>query len=81
MAHLMQALDEARLTCQGLTERHIVAVPLALARTLLEAANCEATELRRKLRSRGSSRVIWTTAGELLSVIEELEERFEEDAV
>jgi len=77
MAHLMQALDEARLTCQGLTERHIVGVPLALARTLLDAANCEATELRRKLRNRGSSRVIWTTAGELLSVIAELEERFE----
>jgi hypothetical protein len=77
MADLLQALDEARLTCQGLTERHIVGLPLALARTLLDAANCEATELRRKVRTRGSSRVIWTTAGELLGVIEDLEERFD----
>ena len=77
MADLLQALDKARLTCQGLTERHIVGVPLALARTLLDAANCEATELRRKVRTRGSSRVIWTTAGELLSVIDELGERFD----
>ena len=77
MADLLLALDEARLTCQGLTERHIVGVPLALARTLLEAATCEAVELRRKLRNRGSSRVLWTTAGELLTVIEELEERYD----
>jgi len=77
MTDLMMALDEARHTCQGLTERHIVGVPLTLARTLLDAANCEAVELRRKLRNRGSSRVIWTTAGELLHVIEELEERLD----
>jgi hypothetical protein len=77
MAHLMQALDEARLTCQGLTERHIVGVPLTLVQTLLDAANCQATALRRKLRNRGNSRVIWTTAGELLDVIAELEERYD----
>jgi hypothetical protein len=78
MSDLLLALDEARLTCQGLTERHIVGVRLALAQTLLDAAQCEAVELRRKLRNRGSARVIWTTAGELLTVIEELEERFDD---
>jgi hypothetical protein len=77
MADLLQALDEARLTCQGLTERHIVSVPMGLARTLLDAAKSEASELRRKLKSRGASKVIWTTAGELLGVIEELEERYD----
>ncbi len=80
MTELLQALDEARHTCQGLTERHIVSVPTTLARTLLEVASCEALELRRKLRNRGTSRVIWTTAGELLTVIEELEERFDVEA-
>ena len=77
MTDLLLALDEARHTCQGLTERHIVSVPMGLAQTLLDAANCEAVELRRKLRNRGSSRVIWTTAGELLTVVAELEERYD----
>ncbi|QDT56173.1 hypothetical protein Pan44_42250 [Caulifigura coniformis] len=77
MTELLLALDEARHTCQGLTDRHIVGVPTGLARTLLDAANCEAAELRRKLRNRGSSRVIWTTAGELLTVVAELEERYD----
>ena len=77
MTELLVALDEARHTCQGLTERHIVGVPLALARTLLDAAASECSELRRKLRNRGTSRVVWTTAGEVLAVIAELEERFE----
>ncbi len=80
MSELLQALDAARHTCQGLTERHIVSVPTTLARTLLDAASCEASELRRKLRNRGASRVIWTTAGELLSVISELEARLEIDS-
>jgi hypothetical protein len=75
MTDLMRALDAARHTCQGLTERHIISVPTTLAQTLLDAASCDARELRRKLRNRGSSRVLWTTAGELLSVISSLEER------
>ena len=74
---LLLALDEARHSCQGLTERHIVGVPTGLAQTLLNAARCEAVELRRKLRNRGTSRVIWTTAGELLAVVVELEQRYE----
>jgi hypothetical protein len=77
MTDLMQALDEARLTCRGLTERHIISLPTTVARTLLDAARCDASEMRRKLRNRGSSRVIWTTAGELLAVISELEEQFD----
>jgi hypothetical protein len=77
MTELLTALDEARHKCQGLTERHIVGVPLAMARTLLDATVSECSDLRRKLRNRGTSRVVWTTAGELLAVIAELEERFE----
>ncbi len=77
MTELLQALDEARHTCQGLTDRHIISVPANLARTLLGVATSESTELRRKLRNRGSSRVVWTTAGEVLAVIAELEERFD----
>ncbi len=77
MSELLRALDSARLTCEGLTERHIVSVPTRIARTLLDAVDCEAGELRRKLRQRNASRVVWTTAGELLNVISALEERLE----
>ena len=81
MTELLLALDAARHTCDGLTERHIVSVPTTLARTLLDAVTCESGDLRRKLRQRGNSRVVWTTAGELLTVIAALEDRLGADAL
>ena len=80
MTELLLALDAARHTCNGLTERHIVSVPTTLARTLLDAVTCDAGELRRKLRQRGNSRVVWTTAGELLPVIAALEQLLEAES-